>query len=168
MGGDFVVWKSARTPAYQLAVVVDDAAQGITEVIRGDDLVASTPRQLLLYQALGLAPPRFTHVPLVVGADGRRLAKRHGDTRLAALRQAGVAPEDLVGLLAWSCGWRARPQPCSVQELVAGFALETIPRSPFVLTAEHLHGIGYSGWADSSSEPRTWRSGVSAKDNLPP
>src|SRR5438093_46161 len=92
-GGDFVVWKSTGTPAYQLAVVVDDAAQGVTEVIRGDDLVPSTPRQLLLYRALGLTPPRFIHVPLVVGPDGRRLAKRHGDTRLQTLRDAGVTAE---------------------------------------------------------------------------
>src|SRR5207302_4885800 len=97
--GDFVVWKSTGTPAYQLAVVVDDAAQGVTEVVRGDDLVPSTPRQLLLYEALGLVLPAFAHVPLVVGPDGRRLAKRHGDTRLAALRAAGVRPEALLGLL---------------------------------------------------------------------
>ena len=114
-GGDFVVWKSAGTPAYQLAVVVDDAAQGVTEVIRGDDLVPSTPRQLLLYAALGLRPPRFFHLPLVVGPDGRRLAKRHGDTRLSALRQAGVRAEMLVGLLAWSCGWIDRLQPLSAR-----------------------------------------------------
>src|SRR5262249_62385540 len=88
LGGDFVVWKSAGTPAYQLAVVVDDADMGITEVVRGDDLVSSTPRQILLYQALGWAAPPFAHVPLVVGPDGRRLAKRHGDTRLATLRAA--------------------------------------------------------------------------------
>src|SRR5262249_6594415 len=71
MGGDFVVWKSAGTPAYQLAVVLDDAELGITEVVRGDDLVPSTPRQLLLYEALALESPRFVHVPLVVGPDGR-------------------------------------------------------------------------------------------------
>ncbi len=105
LGGDFVVWKSADTPAYQLAVVVDDAAQGVTEVIRGDDLVPSTPRQLVLYCALGLTPPKFAHVPLVVGPDGRRLAKRHGDTRLSALRADGVTAVALLGLLAWSCGW---------------------------------------------------------------
>src|SRR5438132_8031440 len=98
IGGDFVVWKSEGTPAYQLAVVVDDAAQQITEVIRGDDLIPSTPRQLLLYEALGLTPPRLVHVPLVVGPDGRRLAKRHGDTRLASLREAGIAAEALLGL----------------------------------------------------------------------
>ncbi len=143
-GGDFVVWKSVGTPAYQLAVVVDDADQGVTEVVRGDDLVPSTPRQLLLYEALGLVAPRFVHVPLVVGPDGRRLAKRHGDTRLAALREAGVRPEALLGLLAWSCGWLAAPREISARELVPLFALATTPREPFVLTADLLRGIGYS------------------------
>ncbi len=148
LGGDFVVWKSPRgqtpaTPAYQLAVVVDDAAQGVTEVIRGDDLVPSTPRQLLLYQALRLTPPRFSHVPLVVGPDGRRLAKRHGDTRLSALRQAGVKAEALLGLLAWSCGWIEGREPISARELVPLFRLEAIPPGPFVLTPELLAGIGY-------------------------
>lgn len=133
VGGDFVVWKSAGTPAYQLAVVVDDAAQGISEVIRGDDLVTSTPRQFLLYRALGLPPPRFTHVPLVVGADGRRLAKRHGDTRLATLREAGVRPEALLGLLAWSCGWIEQPRDIQARELAPLFRLDAIPRGPFVL-----------------------------------
>jgi glutamyl-tRNA synthetase len=143
IGGDFVLWKSSGTPAYQLAVVVDDAAQRVTEVIRGDDLVPSTPRQILLYQALGLPEPRFTHVPLVVGPDGRRLAKRHGDTRLSSLRAAGVCPEALLGLLAWSCGWLPRPEPMSARDLVPLFRLETIPPTPFVLTPELLHGIGY-------------------------
>lgn len=143
LGGDFVVWKSAGTPAYQLAVVVDDAALHVTEVIRGDDLVPSTPRQLLLYDALGWTPPAFTHVPLVVGPDGRRLAKRHGDTRLAALRAAGVQARDLLGLLAWSCGWRASIAPITARELLPIFRLESIPRQPFVLQAEHLRRIGY-------------------------
>jgi glutamyl-tRNA synthetase len=142
-GGDFVVWKSAGTPAYQLAVVVDDAAQGVTEVIRGDDLVPSTPRQLLLYEALGLQPPAFAHVPLVVGPDGRRLAKRHGDTRLASLREAGVKAEALVGLLAWSCGWLPEITPVSLGELLQRFRLQSIPRRPFVLQPEHLAAIGY-------------------------
>jgi glutamyl-tRNA synthetase len=141
VGGDFVVWKSAHTPAYQLAVVVDDAASGVTEVVRGDDLVPSTPRQLRLYQALGLPPPRFVHVPLVVGPDGRRLAKRHGDTRLATLRAAGVTPQALLGLLAWSCGWVERVEPVTAGELVPRFRLEAIPPQPFVLTSELLRGI---------------------------
>lgn len=141
--GDFVVWKSADTPAYQLAVVVDDADQGVTEVIRGDDLLPSTPRQLFLYRALDLRPPTFTHVPLVVGLDGRRLAKRHGDTRLVTLRERGVKPEGLVGLLAWSCGWIDKIEPISARELVASFRLNSIPRAPFVLTEKLLAEIGY-------------------------
>jgi glutamyl-tRNA synthetase len=143
VGGDFVVWKSADTPAYQLAVVVDDTAQGITEVVRGDDLLPSTPRQLLLYHALGKEPPRFTHVPLVVGEDGRRLAKRHGDTRLATLRAAGVRPEALVGLLAWSCGWIDRIEPITSRELLPIFRLSSIPRKPFFLRPELMSLIGY-------------------------
>jgi glutamyl-tRNA synthetase len=143
-GGDFVVWKNTGTPAYQLAVVVDDAEQGVTEVIRGDDLVPSTPRQLALYHALGLTPPSFAHVPLVVGPDGRRLAKRHGDTRLSTLREHGVKPEALVGLLAWSCGWIPEPRPITPQQLLPLFHLDTIPREPFVLTDGFLRSIGYS------------------------
>jgi glutamyl-tRNA synthetase len=111
--------------------------------VRGDDLIPSTPRQLLLYRALGLAPPAFAHVPLVVGEDGRRLAKRHGDTRLAALRDAGVKPEAVVGLLAWSCGWAEKPEPTAARELLPRFRLEAIPPRPFVLTPELLQGIGY-------------------------
>lgn len=142
VGGDFVVWKSAGTPAYQLAVVVDDAAQRITEVVRGDDLVPSTPRQLLLYWVLNLAAPSFIHVPLVVGPDGRRLAKRHGDTRLSSLRAAGVRAEALLGLLAWSCGWLPKPREITARELLPVFDLQKIPRTPFVLTAELLREIG--------------------------
>jgi glutamyl-tRNA synthetase len=143
VGGDFVVWKSAGTPAYQLAVVVDDADAGVTDVVRGDDLVPSTPRQLLLYRALGRTPPRFAHLPLAVGPDGRRLAKRHGDTRLAALRAAGVRAETLVGLLAWSCGWLADVEPVTARDLLPRFRFDTIPRRPFVLTGEWLARIGY-------------------------
>jgi glutamyl-tRNA synthetase len=144
-GGDFVVWKSGGdTPAYQLAVVVDDAAQGVTEVVRGDDLLASTPRQLLLYAALNQQPPYFVHVPLVVGEDRRRLAKRHGDTRLSSLRAAGVRPEALVGLLAWSCGWIDRVEPIAPRELVPRFQLGSIPREPFVLRPSLLRDVGFS------------------------
>ncbi len=145
VGGDFVVWKTAGTPAYQLAVVVDDAALGVTEVIRGDDLVPSTPRQLALYRALGLTPPTFAHVPLVVGPDGRRLAKRHGDTRLSTLRAAGVRAEALLGLLAWSCGWLDGPRPVTPRELVTRFTLATVPTNPFVLTPELLASVGFDG-----------------------
>jgi glutamyl-tRNA synthetase len=128
--GDFVVQKRDGGPAYQLAVVVDDAAQGVTEVLRADDLLPSTPRQLLLYRALGLQPPAFVHVPLVVGADGLRLAKRHGDTSLRHLRARGVRAERLVGHLAFLCGLRPRGASCTARELLGDFDLARLPRGP--------------------------------------
>ena len=93
--GDFVVWRHDDIPAYQLAVVVDDAAMGITEVVRGADLLVSTARQLLLYRALGLQPPAFHHCPLVTDECGVRLAKRHDALSLRPLRLRGARPEQL-------------------------------------------------------------------------
>jgi glutamyl-tRNA synthetase len=151
LGGDFVVWKSAGPPAYQLAVVADDADMGITEVVRGDDLLPSTPRQLLLYEALEVPPPAFFHVPLVVGPDGRRLAKRHGDTRLSTLRRADVRPEILVGLLAWSCGWLSNVEPITPRELLPFFQWATIPHRPFIFTDKLLRGLLESGGGFTSS-----------------
>jgi len=134
--GDFVLARDAQGAGYMLAVVVDDAAMGITEVLRGDDLMPATHRQLLLYRALGLAPPHFIHVPLVVGPDGRRLAKRHGDTRLCAYREQGVSPERIVGFLGWSCGLVPWGTTCRAQDLVAGFSLVQLPREPLVLRGD--------------------------------
>ena len=130
--GDFVIAKADGTPAYQLAVVVDDHAMGITEVLRGDDLLPSAFRQLELYDFFDRTPPQFAHVPLVVGPDGRRLAKRHGDTRLATLRAAGVAPERLVGMLAHSCGLIDRPESIPARDLLPSFSLTRLPQEPFV------------------------------------
>lgn len=93
--GDFVVWRHDDIPAYQLACVVDDAAMRITEVVRGADLLKSTARQLLLYHALGLLPPRFFHCPLLTDERGVRLAKRHAALSLRTLKQKGASPEDL-------------------------------------------------------------------------
>ncbi len=91
----FIVWRRDDVPAYQLAVVVDDAAMRISEVVRGEDLLVSTFRQLLLYRALDLMPPKFFHAPLVVDESGKRLAKRHGSLSLRALRESGLTPEEL-------------------------------------------------------------------------
>jgi len=132
--GDFVVAKADGTPAYQLAVVVDDHDMQISEVVRGDDLLPSAFRQLELYELFGWLPPRFIHVPLVVGEDGRRLAKRHGDTRLATFREASVRSEALIGLLAWSCGLRSTTEPVSPRELLADFAWSRVSREKFVFT----------------------------------
>lgn len=126
--GDFVVQKRDGTPAYQLAVVVDDAAAGIDEVLRAADLLPSTPRQLLLYRALRLREPRFVHVPLVIGADGLRLAKRHGDTSLRHLRERGVAAAAVVGWLASTLGLRGPGERCTPSELLANFDLRRVPR----------------------------------------
>ena len=127
IAGDFVVQKRDGDPAYQLAVVVDDAAQGVTEVLRADDLLPSTPRQLLLYEALGLSPPRFAHVPLVVGGDGLRLAKRHGDTSLRHFRSRGVTTEQMVGYLARLAGLRNDASPCRPADLLVDFDLGRVP-----------------------------------------
>lgn len=96
--GDFLVWRKDGFPSYELAVVADDVAQGITEVVRGEDLLASTARQLLLYRALGERSPRFYHCALILDTAGRRLAKRAGALGLRELRARGVSPEELVGV----------------------------------------------------------------------
>jgi glutamyl-tRNA synthetase len=137
--GDFVVGKGTGDAAYQLAVVLDDAAMEMTEVVRGDDLLPSTSRQILLYRALGIESrvPAFCHVPMVTGEDGKRLSKRHGDTRLASYREAGVAPERIVALLARWLGIEgaseARPG-----DLLRSFDLEKVPRGPIVFHAAVL------------------------------
>ncbi|QDT02916.1 Glutamate--tRNA ligase 1 [Rubripirellula lacrimiformis] len=94
--GDFAITQKNGAPSYQLAVVVDDAAMGVTEAVRGNDLIASTFRQLEIYRVLQHSPPHFAHVPLVRGPDGRRLAKRHGDTRLSHFRELGIAPKRII------------------------------------------------------------------------
>lgn len=132
--GDFVIAKQDGTAAYQLAVVVDDHWMGVTQVLRGDDLLPSAFRQLDLYEQFGWPSPQFCHVPLVVGPDGRRLAKRHGDTRLSELRKQGGGPERLIGLLAWSCRLRPNKEPSTACELLDGFDLTWVPHEPFVFT----------------------------------
>ena len=119
---DFVVQRNDGAYAYNLAVVVDDAAQGVEEVVRGADLVDSTPRQIWLARELGVAAPAYAHVPLVLGPDGRRLAKRHGDVTLRE-----VAPHDAVAWMAGSLGLRAAS---SARELLDGFDAEALPREP--------------------------------------
>jgi len=140
--GDFVIARHAQGAGYMLAVVVDDAAMGVNEVLRGDDLMPATHRQLLLYRALGLTPPRFVHVPLVVAPDGRRLAKRHGDTRIATLRHLGLRPEQIIGLLAWWSGWAKWGEELTPAELLSRYDLARLPRHPVVLTDEIKKWLG--------------------------
>jgi glutamyl-tRNA synthetase len=142
--GDFVISRvdpgsgAVEVPAYQLAVVVDDAAMAVTQVVRGGDLLDSAPRQILLYRALGLADriPAYTHLPLVRGPDGRRLAKRHGDTRLAHYREMGVPAGRVLRLLGRWCGIEVAHAPGSAGELLEHFDLRRLSRQEVVFTPE--------------------------------
>jgi len=117
--GDFVVARSSGSPAYQIAVVVDDHDMGVNQVVRGADLIYSTYRQLAIYQILNWSMPSYYHFPLVVGPDGKRLAKRHGDTRLSQYRKQDVAPERLIGFLAYKSGWIDKERLISARELLS-------------------------------------------------
>lgn len=129
--GDFIVSRGDEA-AYTLAVVVDDAEMGVTDVVRGDDILQATPAQAVLYKALQKQLPSFYHVPLVVGEDGRRLAKRHGDTRIQSYRQAGIEPSRILAALARSCGWTIPQKLTTLADLIPVFSFETIPHAPFV------------------------------------
>lgn len=134
-GGDFVVQRADGVFAYQLACVVDDRAMGVTEVVRGDDLLSSTPKQIALHRALarsdGLGEaPAWLHVPLVLGADGERLAKRHGAPSIGELRDAGVSAETIVGRLACALHLVDREEPVAARDLIAQFAVAKLPREP--------------------------------------
>ena len=142
--GDFPIARDAFGAGYTLAVVVDDLLMGVTEVVRGDDLLAATPAQILLARAWSGAQgarcdlPSYCHVPLVVGPDGKRLAKRHGDTRVAAYREAGRRPGEILGFLAASCGWCERGDEVSLADLLSRFRLDSIPHEPFVVKGDDL------------------------------
>jgi glutamyl-tRNA synthetase len=138
--GDFLIARRDKAPAYQLAVVVDDARQGVSEVVRGDDLLASTPRQWLLQRALGLPHPATWHVPLVLDEHGERLAKRRGDLGLAELRQGGTDPRAIVAWAAKTAGQDSADRS-TAQELTPGFDPARIPRNPVRLTRLSLETL---------------------------
>lgn len=127
--GDFIIRRADGVYAYQLAVVVDDAAGGVTQVVRGMDLLDSTPRQLYLYELLGLRPPEFYHVPLLTAPDGRRLSKRERDLDLGILRQTHT-PQALLGKLAWLAGLLDRPEDVSAPELARDFSWSQVKTDP--------------------------------------
>jgi len=135
-GGDFALRRSDGVFAYQLAVVLDDLAMGITQVVRGDDILASTPRQIFLYRLLEAEPPVYAHLPLVLDEQGERLAKRHQSLTLAELRDAGISAQAVVGYLAWRAGLQDAPRPCPAQSLVPGFSFAGLPGAPVILPAD--------------------------------
>ena len=124
--GDFLLRRSDGMFAYQLAVVVDDAAMGVTEVVRGEDLLSSTPRQLYLYRLLDLQPPAFFHVPLLLTYDGRRLSKRNADAGLDDLQDRYTAAE-ILGKLAYLGGFNPGAGPRTAAELLADFRWDRVP-----------------------------------------
>ena len=120
-------------------VVVDDALMGITEIVRGCDLLSSTPQQLYLYQLLGFTPPAFIHVPLLMAADGRRLSKRDRDLDLGFLRQHFVSPQPLIGLLAFLAGLLPAPEPVSAKELLPLFSWQKVPHNNIIVSEKLLN-----------------------------
>ncbi len=141
--GDFPVARGDQA-GYQLAVVADDHAMGITEVVRGDDLLASTHRQLALYRALDWEPPSFFHVPLVVGADGRRLAKRHGDTRLSGLRERGDGPGRVLGWLAHTLGLSEKLEEADLPTIAARWDPGLPPHEKVVVRPDAMAWMGFA------------------------
>ena len=141
--GDFLVRRSDGVVAYQLAVVVDDALMGVTQVVRGHDLLPSCARQTYLARLLGWEPPQYGHVPLLVAPDGRRLAKRDRDLDLGALRERGVRPERIVGALAAAAGIAEPGCEASPEDLVGGFSWEEIAARPedVVVGEDFLDGL---------------------------
>ena len=136
---DLVILRGDGTPVYNLAVVSDDAHMEITHVIRGDDHLSNTPKQVLLYRALGLPEPVFGHVPLILGPDGKRLSKRHGATAIGEYGSQGLLPESMVNFLAllgWSPG--DDREIMELDELVAAFSMERVLKKSSVFDADKL------------------------------
>jgi glutamyl-tRNA synthetase len=139
---DLVIFKSDGSPTYNFAVVCDDAQMGITHVIRGDDHISNTPKQLPLYEALGLKQPIFCHIPLILGEDRSRMSKRHGATSIREYRQAGFLPEALVNylaLLGWSPG--GNQELISRQELIQKFDLKRVLKTGAVFGKDKLEWV---------------------------
>lgn len=135
---DFVLVKADGVPTYNYAVVIDDATMAITHVLRGDDHLSNTPKQILIYQALGLSMPRFGHIPMILGTDRARLSKRHGATSVMAYEEAGYMPEAMLNYLAklgWACGDQ---EEFTVDELIAKFGVEGVNNTAAVFDQAKL------------------------------
>lgn len=150
---DFIILRSDGTPIYNLAVVSDDHEMAITHVIRGDDHLSNTPKQILLYAALGWEPPTFAHVPLILGPDGKRLSKRHGATAVGEYQHQGILPEAMVNFLAllgWSPG--DDTEVMGAGELIRRFTLDRINKKGAVFDPEKLEWLNGRYLADSPAE----------------
>ncbi len=135
--GDFVVRRADGVYVYQLAVTVDDGEAGVTEVVRGMDLLSSAPRQMYLQKLFGFEHPAYAHVPMLLAPDGRRLSKRDKDLDLGQLRQR-FTPEQVIGALAFSCGLLSKPEAISARELASVFQWENVENKPIILRGDFL------------------------------
>jgi len=138
---DFIIMRSDGTPTYHFAVVIDDITMGITHVIRGDDHISNTPKQIIIYNALGVNPPEFAHIPMVLGSDGARLSKRHGAKSVLEYKEAGFLPKALINYLA-RLGWGYGDQEYfTVEELIEKFDLQSVNLSPARFDQDKLLAI---------------------------
>ena len=165
--GDPVIVRADGTPAYNFAVVVDDALMEMTHVIRGEDHISNTPRQILLYEALGFTPPAFAHLSLVMGPDHSPLSKRHGATSVAEFRAKGYLPEALVNYLAligWSPG-RTASELLPLDELARRFSLDGVGHSAGVFDEEKLAWVNrhYLKMADAGAARASCRCRISTR-----
>ena len=139
--GDFIVQRADEVFAYQLAVVVDDADMGVTEVVRGSDLLSSTPRQLYLQDVLGFSHPIYAHLPLLVAPDGRRLSKRDHDLDLGVLRAQGKTPEEILGFLAYYIGLAEKEEPLSAVQVANRFSWDVLRAHRKNVVVEHFSHV---------------------------
>ena len=173
---DFVILRSDGSAIYNLAVVSDDVAMSITHVIRGDDHISNTPKQIALYRALGHAPPVFAHVPMILGADGKKLSKRHGATAVGDYQDQGILPaamRNFLALLGWSPGGDREIIP--EDEMIALFTLEGIQKKAAVfdttklewMNGQYLSALPADGAARAGAAP-AWPDGCSRRRHRPP
>ena len=165
---DFVIQRSDGSPLYNLAVAVDDRDMGITHVVRGQDHVSNTPRQLMLLRALGADPPVYAHIPLLHGPDGKKLSKRHGAASVQAVRDEGYLPEavrNYIALLGW--GYDESTTFMTTAELVERFALERVSKNPAVFDEQKLRWMNGRYIRELSLEDLTDRLSVFYDRDIP-